>query len=449
MTMQGNAMKLKSIAASVLLLAPLAQSADLLGSWRAAQQYDSSYQAARSALEAGREKDAQGRALWLPKVNVQGNANAVRQEYDPGNETVLTPSTEASGHQYGASLTLQQPIYRADVFVGADQLSKQAQLAEVEYRNAEQQLILRVALAYFEVLAAEEKVKLAVSQKEAVSQQLAQAKKSFEVGVATITDTNEAQARYDSITAGEIAARNDLDIKRNAFELLTGLDPAQLAKITDGKRPTPPAPAVMSDWTARAQSSNYAVLAQELGLDIARREIDRYRVATAPTLDLVGSYGANWDSDKISRSGGTDRSTNGVIGLQLSIPLYTGGDRSSRLREAIALRDRESYTLESAKRDSVQQAKQAFLGVQSGAAQITALEQAEKSSLSSLESTKLGREVGVRTTIDVLDAEQNYYQVRYDLVVARYQYLYARLQLANSVGELDESDVVDVNVWLQ
>lgn len=442
-------MKLTSIAASLLLLAPLAQAADLMASWRAAQQYDASYQAAKSALEAGREKKAQGQALWLPKVTVDGSAKTVREEYDPGNESVITPSTDAHGEQYGASVSLQQPIYRADVFVGADQLYKQADLAEVEYRSAEQQLILRVALAYFEVLAAEEKVKLAVSQKEAVSQQLAQAKKSFEVGVATITDTNEAQARFDAITAGEIAARNELDIKRNAFELLTGLDPAQLAKITDGKRPAPPAPPVMSDWTARAQANNFAVKAQELGLDIAKREIDRYRASTAPTLDLVGSYGSSWNSDGISRSGGTDRTTSGVIGVQLSIPLYTGGDRSSRLREAIALRDKESYTLDAAKRDSVQQAKQAFLGVQSGAAQIGALEQAEKSSLSSLESTKLGREVGVRTTIDVLDAEQNYYQVRYDLVVARYQYLYARLQLANSVGELDEGDVTDVNAWLQ
>ncbi|GLS03991.1 outer membrane protein [Chitiniphilus shinanonensis] len=441
-------MKRTVIAAGLALLSQVAAAADLLESWRASQQYDASYQAARYALEAGREKANQGRALWLPKLTLDGGANAATQKYHPGRDTLTAPETSANGDQYNLGITATQPIYRADVFVGADQLSKQTDLAEVQFRDADQQLILRVAQAYFEVLAAEERVQLSASQKEAVSQQLAQAKKSFEVGVATITDTNEAQARYDAIVASEIAALNDLDIKRNAFQMLTGLDPTQLAKISEGRKPTRPNPPVMDQWTQRAQAENLSVLAQQLNLDISAREIDRYRVATAPTLDLVAKYGSSWDSDELSRSGGRDRSDSGVIGLQLSIPLYTGGDRSSRYREAIANRDKESSGLEAAKRNSVQQAKQAFLGVQSGAAQIDALEQAQRSSLSSLESTKLGREVGVRTTVDVLDAEQNYYQTRYDLVVARYQYLYSRLQLAYAVGQLDEGDVNEVNQWL-
>ncbi|UXY16226.1 TolC family outer membrane protein [Chitiniphilus purpureus] len=440
-------MKKTMIAAALALLAQAGAAADLLQSWRAAQQYDATYQAARHALDAGREKNNQARALWLPKVTLDGSAQKSREQYHAGSETL--PDSSANGEQYSAAVSAAQPIYRADVMVGSDQLRKQADLAEVQFRDAEQLLILRTAQAYFEVLAAQERVQLAVSQKEAISQQLAQARKSFEVGVATITDTNEAQARYDAILASEIAARNDLEIKHNAFQLLTGLDPAALATISEDLRPTGPQPAALESWVERAQNENLAVRSQGLNLDISRREIDRYRVSTAPTLDLVAKYGNTWASEELSRSGGRDRTENTTIGLQLSIPLYTGGERSSKYREAIANRDRESLTLEAAKRDSVKQVKQAFLGVQSGAAQIEALEQAQKSSLSSLESTKLGREVGVRTTVDVLDAEQKYYQTRYDLVVARYQYLYARLQLAYAVGDLDEADLLEVNEWLQ
>ncbi|BCL76431.1 outer membrane protein [Jeongeupia sp. HS-3] len=427
---------------------PFAGATDLMDAWRAARGYDAAFAASRAGLTAGREKTNQGNALLLPQVNLSGNAGAAASDYRAGQATLLNPNYDANGGQYGLKVTAAQPIYRADAFVGSDQLKKQADQAEVQFRAAEQDLILRVAKAYFEVIAAEEAVRFSGAQKLAVAQQLAQAKKSFEVGTATITDTNDAQARYDAIIATEINAQNDLEVKRNAFNQLTNLDPTVLAKISTSLKPSPPQPNAMSEWLTLADSGSLAIAGQKLGLDIATRQIDRYRLETSPTLDLVASYGSDWNGDGLSRSGGTDRSTNGLIGLQLSIPLYTGGNRSSKYREAIALEDQQRQTLEATRRDAAQSTKQAFLGVQSGAAQVRALEQAEISARSSLESTKLGRDVGVRTTVDVLNAEQNYYQTRFNLVVTRYQYLYARLQLAAAVGGLNEGQLQDINRWL-
>ncbi|AOY00563.1 TolC family outer membrane protein [Jeongeupia sp. USM3] len=441
-------MKRAWMAAALIGAAPMAGATDLMDAWRAARGYDAAFAASRSALTAGREKTNQGNALLLPQVTLSGNAGAATSEYRPGNATLLNPSYDSSGGQYGLKVTAAQPIYRADAFVGSDQLKKQADQAEVQYRAAEQELILRVAKAYFEVIAAEEAVRFSAAQKAAVGQQLAQAKKSFEVGTATITDTHEAQARYDSIVATEINAQNDLEVKRNAFTQLTNQDPTVLAKISTKLEPTPPQPNVMAEWLTRADSGSLAIAGQKLGLDIATRQIDRYRTSTAPTLDLVASYGSDWNGDGLSRGGGTDRTTGGLVGLQLSIPLFTGGNRSSQYREAIALEDQQRQTLEATRRDAAQSTKQAFLGVQNGAAQVRALEQAEVSARSSLESTKLGRDVGVRTTVDVLNAEQNYYQTRFNLVVTRYQYLYARLQLAAAVGALDEAQLQEINRWL-
>ncbi|AZN36979.1 TolC family outer membrane protein [Iodobacter ciconiae] len=437
-------MKKTLIALSIGIFSQQLFAADLLESWYAAQKYDANFAAARAGLDAGREKAEQGKALLLPRISLSGNANRSVTEYRAENRSTISNN----GNSYGYELKLAQPIYRAEAFAGADQLKKQTEQAEVQFRVAEQDLILRVAKAYFEVLGAEEKVKQTTAQKEAVAQQLAQAKKSFEVGVSTITDTDEAQARFDAINSAEIAAHNDMAIKRNTYEQLTQLNPLNLKPISNRQQPTPPQPNDMTTWLQRSENGSLVIAGQQLGLDITSREIDKYRLESTPTLDLIAGYGDSWNSAGISKSGGLDRTGSGQIGLQLSIPLYTGGDRSSKLREALAKKEQQRQTVEASRRDTAQFTKQAFLGVSSGAAQIIALQQALKSSESSLASTKLGREVGVRTTIDVLNAEQTYFSTRYDLTVARYTYLYARLQLAATSGELSEKDLNSVNLWL-
>ncbi len=436
----------KLLVAGLLVFCDAAMAIDLVDSLRAARAFDASYAAASKTLEAGREKNPQARALLLPRISLSGNGIYNHQRYEAGQGT---GSSEDDGQSWGYAVTAVQPLYRIENLAGSDQLRKQAELAEVQYRVAEQELVLRVARAYFEVVAAEEKIRVIAAQKEATSQQLALAKKSFEVGVATITDTDEAQTRYDTILAQEIAAGNDLDVRREAFALLTGLAPDQLAPIGDRRQPAAPQPNDLAAWQSRAETGSFDLASQRLDLYIVRREIDKYRAATAPALDLTASYGDAWKSGGISSSGARDRNSSAVIGLQLAIPLYTGGDRSSRFREAIAREDAQRSNVEATRRGVVRSVQGAFLGVKNGAAQILALQQALVSSRSLVESTTLGREVGVRTTIDVLNAQQQYYSTRYDLTVARYNYLYSRLQLAATIGELGDKDVQEINDWLK
>ena len=441
-------MKKTILVLSLAVLSTPSFSADLLAAWRAAQQHDASFLAARYARAAGSEKANQGQALLLPSVTVGGNTTYSNTEFSAGKPSAIIKDTQNSGQAYGYSITATQPVYRVDAFASADQLKQQAKLADLQFRVAEQDLILRVAKAYFEVLAADEKVALANAEKKAVGEQLAFAKKAFEVGVATIADTDEAQAAYDSIIANEIQAKNDLKVKRNIFTLLTGVSADSIARLSETIEPTEVEPNDLSVWLKKSSETSLSISSQLLQLDIASREVDKYRLESSPKVDLVANYGQNWDSSGISRSGGLDQINKGMITLQLSIPLYTGGRRSSELREAAAKQSEQRETLEATRRNTEQLMTQTFLGVNASAAQIMALEQVLKSSQSLLASSKLGRDVGVRTTVDVLNAEKKLFDTRYDLTVARYTYLYTRLQLAAVVGDLDEKDLRSVNRWL-
>jgi len=428
--------------ASLIWVANGAMAVDLVESLHAAKSFDATYLAAQQALRAGQEKTEQARALLLPKVTLSGNTGYSWTDY-----AAVSPSSSYNkqGETYGYGISASQPVYRADNRANADQLKLQAQLAENQYRMAEQDLILRLAKAYFDVQTAQEKMQVIAAQKEAITQQLALARKSFEVGTATITDTDEAQTRYDAVLSQEIAASNDLAIRQQVFSLLTALDPENLAPIGDRQPTTSPESATLSEWSAIAQTNNYSLMSQQLNLDIAKREIDKYRAEASPSLDLVAKYNDKWDP---ARTTGKDRTGSGSIELQLSIPLYTGGNRSSQLREAIAKEDAQRNNVEAMRRNVIQSTQSAFLGVKNGAAQIRALQQALISSKSLVDSTTLGQEVGVRTTIDVLNAQQQYYSTRYDLMVARYNYLYARLQLKAVAGDLAENDIQEINEWL-
>jgi outer membrane protein len=428
------------------IFASNSNAADLLTSWRAACTYDANFLAAGKALAAGLEKSTQGDSMILPQVALTANIGEAKKNVQPGDTSIT--STDTQGPQYGAGLSLVQPIYNVSAFAIRNELNIQAQEARVQYRVAEQDLILRVAKAYFEMLLAQKNVDLVKAQMEAVSQQLAQAKKMFSVGSATITDTNEAQARFDSIVAGEISARNDLSLKQAVYQQLTNLDPLNLVPVSETRTPVPPQPAVIGPWLTQAQSDSLTVIAQKMGIQISNSEITRYRLESSPTLALVAGFGTQWDGSTSTRSGLLDRTSNSTIGLQLTIPLYTGGYRSSKYREAVSLAAQQRDALEAAIRDAQQTTRQSFLGVETGAAQIKALEQANISSASSVASSKMGRDVGVRTTVDVLNAQQIHYQNQYNLAVARYQYLLSKLQLAASVGNLNVGELENVNGWL-
>ncbi len=431
------------VAALALATGSLASAADLLQVYQEAKKYDATYAAAEAELRAGQEKSKQANALWLPTVKLTGDAKRLSSEKEFGGAP--SANTDNSGNQYGYSLNATQPLYRADVSVGASQLNEQARLAEVSFAAAKQDLILRVSQAYFDVLYAQDSLEFVRAQKDAVSQQLAQAKKSFEVGVATITDTHEAQAKYDAIIASEIAAQNELAVKQNAFLQLTGVPADGLAGLPPKMEASPPEPADVNEWVKRAEQQSLSIDAQRGALAIAEAEIDKYRLHRQPTLDLYAQYGQDFNKGGLTANGGTDKTKTTAIGVQLNVPIFTGGATSSKLRESLALRDQAQHKLEAARRDTAQNTKQAFLGVQAGAAQIRALDQAQLSAQSSLDSTKLGREVGVRTTLDLLNAQQQFYSTKRDLALARYNYLLNQLKLSAAVGDLGEKDLEAVN----
>lgn len=422
-----------------------AHAIDLLDAWRAARANDAYFAAAGNALLAGFELQKQGDAGVLPSITLDGGAKQSEKDYragrPPGN------GKSSSGQQFSAALSLIAPIYNRSAAVYRDQSHRLSEQASVRYLIAEQDLILRTAKVYFDVLIAQESVKLVKAQSEAVKLQLAQARKMFEIGLASVTDQNDAQARYDAIVAAEIAAQNDLDVKENAFRLLTGLDSKHLQSISPARTEMVP-PSSLAGLIDLAREENLNVRAQQLGLEVSRLEIDRFRFLSSPVLTLVATVGQQLDHGSISPSGGRDRTLSGVIGLQLSIPIFSGGARESRLRQAYALADQQINTLEGVRRDAEQQVQQYFLDMVNGSARVHALDQARVSAMTSVESSKLGRELGARTIVEVLNAEQAYFQTLYNFVVARYGVLFSRLQLAAATGSLHEAEIAEVNRWL-
>ena len=433
---------LGSAALALLLASGAAHGADLLQLYRDALAYDAQYASARSQLEAGREQIPQGLAGLLPNIGL--SANASRNFVD-----VKQPlSAHLNFNTTGYALQLTQPLFRWQNWIQYDQAKLQVAQSEIQFASARQDLILRVAQAYFDVLLAQDTLGVNQAQKKAIGEQLEQAKRNFEVGTSTIVDTHDAQARYDLATSQEIAAQNDLEVKRQALRLIVGKEPEALRPLKESVEIQPPQPADMQKWVETAEQS-YPVQLQQATLDIAARDVERNRAGHYPTLDLVATSSYNNQGASTVAFAATPIETyTNSIGLQLAIPIYQGGAVNSRVRQAAALRDKAAQDLENARRTAAQAARQAYLGVTSGIAQVKALEQAVVSSQSSLDSNKLGYDVGVRINIDVLNAQQQLYSTRRDLASARYTTLLSQLRLKSAAGTLDEDDVRAVNALL-
>ncbi|MEA3194072.1 MAG: outer membrane protein [Betaproteobacteria bacterium] len=431
-------------AALVLLLLPLSAAAeDLFQVYRDAQRYDAAYSSARQALEAGREKLPQGRALILPTLNLTGAATRSRFDVDSSDPSI-SPSFTRSSNSASYTLTFTQPLYRAQNLIQYEQAEFQVRQAEATFGLAYQDLVIRVAQAYFDLLGAQDTLNLVRAQKAAISEQLAQAKRNFEVGTATITDTHEAQARFDLSTAQEIAALNDLESKRHALQQLTGKAYPDVKPLRADIKLSPPNPNEMGAWVQLAEKQNYSVQQSEAAAEVAAREARRSSAAHRPTLDIVGSVGQSTDSGTVTNSVGRDITT-AQIGLQLALPLYQGGSLSSKEREAAALSLKARDDLENSRRQAALSARQTYLAVSNGIAQIGALEQALISSQSALDSNRLGYEVGVRINIDVLNAQQQLFSTRRDLAVARYNTITNQLRLKAAAGSLREEDLEEIN----
>jgi len=436
-----NVLATASAVAALIVSAPSAAE-DLMQIYREAQQNDPAIAAARANWEATQERVPQARAGLLPNVALAASANA--NYFGTNLDSDPHVGINRNFGLGGLTVSASQPLYRYANSVAYSQAVEQVQQADYTLASARQDLILRVAIAYFDVLLAQFSVEVTESQKAAVSEQLAQAKRNFEVGVATITDTNEAQAKYDSIVAQEISARNDLENKRTALRAIIGRAPADLRKLGPGFEPTLPSPNSLDVWVERALADNLAVRIAQYNADIAALEIERQRAGRLPTVDLVASFNAQAFNATINTSAAGEQHQ-AAIGVALNVPLYTGGFVDSKVREALALQDAARQNLEVARRNALFSAQTGFTGVTSAAASVKAFEQALVSAQTAYESNKTGQEVGVRTNLDVLNTQQNVFQTRRDLAQAYFNYLIGVLRLKSAVGSLDEADLEEIN----
>jgi outer membrane protein len=433
-----------------------AHATDLIQVYQQALANDATFASARAASAAGRERTPQGRAGLLPVIGASGFITKNNADLTPWNVgqvgllpngipgTVGGSSSNLRTNQYSVSLT--QPLFRWDRWQTYQQSKLQEAISDAQFAQAQQDLITRVAQAYFDVLSAQDTLESTRAQKAAQTEQLASAKRNFEVGTQTITDTQEAQAAYDLTVAQEFAAVNDLDNKRNALQAIIGTVPADLATLKQGVTLAAPQPLVIDNWISSAENQNYAVQVQQFTLESAKREISRQRSGHYPTLDFVASSTHTKLDGQTVNSGTT---VNNAIGVQWSVPIFNGFAVTSKVRESIALEDKARNDLEASRRNAALQARQAYLGVNSGLAQVKALEAAEVSSESALESNKLGYQVGVRINIDVLNAQKQVYSTRTDLAKARYNTIMNGLRLKAAAGTLREEDLMPVNNLLQ
>ncbi len=421
-----------------------AQAQSLVDLYNAAKGYDASYQSAKSQYDATMYKVDQAKALLLPTVGLSVGASQTNQENFP------TPVSQDKNYTYGsqtATLGVTQPLYRPANLASYEQGKKQADLAQAQLTAADQDLIIRVSQAYFDVLSASDNLTVVQSQKTAVAEQLASAKRNFEVGTSTITDTREAQARYDLVIAQELAAQNDLRVKSLALDQLVGkpnsspkplLAPVVLADLQ---------PADVEPWVQQADANHPGIKQLQVALDVAKLETQKAEAGHKPTLDLTGSYtAANASNGSSSASTNFDSRVNqATIGISFNLPLFAGFSTQNHVRETLALEDKARTDLEATRRSVAQGTRTAFFGVQSGLAQVKAYEAAEASSQSALDANKLGYQVGVRINIDVLNSQSQLYQTKRDLAAARYNVLVGGLKLRQAAGTLSADDLLPIN----
>jgi outer membrane protein len=418
------------------------QAQSLTSLFDTARNYDATYKAAQWQYTANLAKAEQSKALFLPVVNLTSNIN--KTDVD-----LVASSNTVSSQSMTTSMTASQPLYRPANDASFQQSQKQLSLASVQLKAAEQDLMVRLSQAYFDVLISRESLDFVKAQKLAVAEQLAAAKRNFEVGTSTITDTREAQARFDLVVAQEIAADNDLRIKRLALNQLVGLNNIEPQSLATQVKLSLPSPESLDQWVSQSSEFNPSVIQSRAALDIAKLETTKAEAGHKPTLDLVAGYTpTRYKNGKGINSSQIDANTNSVT-LAFTMPLFAGFATQNRIKETLALEDKARADLDSAERNVAQATRTAFFGLQSGIGQVNALQAAEASSQSALDANKLGYQVGVRINIDVLNSQSQLFQTKRDLAKARYDVLLGQLKLRQAAGTLTEADLASVNALLK
>ena len=429
------------VAVAMLGIAPLAHAQSLVELYESARAFDATYQSARLQYDANVARADQAKAGILPNAGFSAGASRIGVQNN-------APSINTSFYTQNATLSGVQPLYRPANWATYEQGFRQVDLARAQLEAASQDLIVRTSQAYFDVLAAQDTLAFVRAQKAAVAEQLAFAKRNFEVGTSTITDTREAQARYDLVIAQEIAAENDLRVKKIALDQLVGITESQPRSLAIPVSLPPLAPADVTTWVRQSEVVHPAIRQAQSNVEIADLEVEKAEAGHKPTLDATASYNLTKNPTNTAQNGITSRVNTSNIGLLLNVPLFAGFATQNRIRETLSLRDKALSDLEGTRRTVAQSVRTAYFGVQSGQGQVKALEAAELSSQSALDANKLGYQVGVRINIDVLNSQSQLFQTKRDLAQARYNVLLGDLRLRQANGTLTAEDLLQINQLL-
>lgn len=419
---------------------------DLNHAWSLLKTRGATYQAAMYERAAGQEYRALGRAGLLPQVSASGYQSLVRGETEEPDIFGRTQRSDLDYDSRGAIVQLRQPLFNWQKYAEYLQGDQRALYSDAVYKAKAQNLAIQLAGRYFDVLLARETILLAEAKVKAFEELRAAAKRRYELGEGTVTDIDEAAARRDLAHADLIEAEDALLVARRALQEMLGQMPDEVASLNDNRFPTPPLePSTMAAWVSKAEADNPVVHARQRALDVADQEVSRTYGDHLPTLDLVLSYNAN-DSDSVSTR--NQRNRYGQAGLQLNIPIFTGGRVSAQARQAVANRNKASEELYATREEVISNTTREFRGVQSSEARIRALETAIVSSERALYSTRKGMQAGTSTNIDILNAEEQVYDARRNLLEAKLKYLLARLRLAAEAGSLGDAEINWANGYL-
>ena len=400
------------------------------------RSYDAQYLAAKDQVEASTAKSAQAKAGLLPTVGASGSLSYT----DIDKNDVV--------RKRALGLSAVQPLFRKTNTIAYDQAQLGIAIAKVQLKAAEQDLIVRVSQAYFDVLAARAQLVTVAASKSAVKEQLERAKRNFEVGTATITDTREAQAQYDRIVAAEIAAQNDAKVKQLALDQMVGKDNVQPHDLRADAHLPSVASQNVAQWVELALANNGQVQMAQIGLKSAAMGIDKAKAGHLPTVDLSYNYSSPNVVNSPCRANVSTLCSSQTLAVSVNVPLFAGYAIQNQVKEALALENKARADLSNAQRNVSQITRSAYYGVLSGQSQITALQAAVASSQSALDANKTGYDVGVRINADVLSAQSQLFQTQADLTKARYNVVLGDLKLRQAVGTLSSDDVTRINAML-
>jgi outer membrane protein len=458
-------------ACGLSLFAGALQAADLLTVYERALQNDPQIREADANRLASRESKPQALAALLPQFSASGSYSKDEQDVgrtqlinvDPSNpDSPLVPrtiSSDAEGNTKAYNLNLTQTLFRWDQWAALKRADSQVAQAEADYQAAQQDLILRTSQRYFDVLAAQDTVDAAQATLEAFSRQLEQADKRFEVGLIAITDVQEARAAHDQAAASVIQAKRALATAQELLRELTGESFDSLAGPIDDLPLEAPSPSDEEQWVTSALDQNLRVISARLATDIAKQDVSVARAGHLPSIDIVASrqdqdfdgtqIGRNAAGETAPRSPADQTQKNDSIGVQVTVPIYSGGATSSRVRQRVYLHRAARERLERTNRETERAARDAYLGVLSEMSRVRASKQALESSRTALQATEAGFEVGTRTTVDVLQSRRQLFDAQTTYSRSRYDYILNVLNLQLATGTLDRADLEKINAFLK